>query len=435
MPVKGKFHFPYISMAMDYSDLITLGISFGLGLLVGLQREKSNHETAGVRTFTLIAILGTLSGFLTREFDNPLILPVFAIAVTALMITANMIISRRDAQPTAGQTTEVAVLLMFAIGAYLVLGHQIIAVIIGGTLAILLYIKETLHNFIDKLKEKDLAAIMTFVGISLVILPILPNKTYGPLNVLNPRDIWLMVTLIVGISVLGYFVYKWIGKQAGMISNGILGGIISSTATTVSYARNAAKNKDISKVSAFVIMASVTVSIVRVMIEIGVVVPEKLGSLLLPFVVLFLFMSLLTLGLFYTLSKDKSLEHMPEPKNPAQFKSAFMFGILYGLILLAVAFSEKEFGNQGLYLISIIGGLAKKDAITLSLSQSISGGLATELGWRLIMTGVLANFAFKIILVSVLGNRKLAKWVGGPMVISIAVGLLLMWLWPEAWSF
>ncbi len=423
----------HILDAMDYSDLITLGISFGLGLLVGLQREKTNHETAGVRTFTLIAILGTLSGFLTREFDNPFILPVFALAVTALMITANLIIAKRDAHPTAGQTTTVAVLIMFAIGAYLVLGQQIIAVIVGGTLAILLYVKESLHNFIDRLKEKDLAAIMTFVGISLVILPILPDKTYGPLDVLNPQEIWLMVTLIVGISVLGYFVYKWMGKKSGMISNGILGGVISSTATAVSYARNAAENVKISKIAAFVILTSVTVSIIRVVIEIGIVVPEKLGSLVTPFIALFVFMAALSVLMFYAVSQDDTLDNVPEPKNPAQFKSAFIFGLLYGLILLAVAYTEKEFGNKGLYIVSIIGGLAKKDAITLSIAQSVRGGLGTELGWRLIMTGVLANFAFKIILVALLGNKKLTKWVGGAMAISVLVGLLIMWLWPETW--
>lgn len=420
---------------MDYTDLITLGISFGLGLLVGLQREKSNHETAGVRTFTLIAILGTMAGFLTREFDNPYIFPVFGIAITGLMITANLIIANRDPSPTAGQTTEVAVLLMFAIGAYLVLGHQVIGVIVGGTLAILLYVKESLHGFIDRLKEKDLAAIMTFVGVSLVILPILPDETYGPLNVLNPRDIWMMVTLIVGISVVGYFVYKWVGKKAGMISNGILGGIISSTATTVSYARNAAANKSVSKTAAFVILASVTISIIRVIIEIGFVVPEKFGQLILPFVLLFLIMTVLTLMLYYWIARDNSHEDMPEPKNPAQFKSAVIFGVLYGAILLAVAFAEEKFGQEGLYIVSIIGGLAKKDAITLSLASAVKGGMETALGWRLIMAGVLSNFGFKVILVAVLGNRKLTKWVASAMVISIVAGLLIMWFWQESWHF
>lgn len=420
---------------MDYQDLITLGIAFGLGLLVGLQREKSDHEMAGVRTFTLIAILGTVAGFLTRDFENPFLLPVFGIAVTGLMLMANYMKSKKEPDTNVGQTTEVAVLLMFAIGAYLVLGNQVIAVVVGGTLAVLLYVKETLHDFIDRLKEKDLSAIMTFVGISLVILPILPDETYGPLDVLNPREIWLMVTLIVGISILGYFVYKWVGKKAGMISNGILGGVISSTATTVSYARNTKKNKDIGKISAFVILTAVAVSIIRVIIEIGIVVPEKLAAVVVPFIVLFVFMAVLSVILFYTLSKEKSQEEMPEPKNPAQFKSAFVFGILYALILLAVAYTEEEFGNSGLYIVSIVGGLAKKDAITLSLAQSIKSGLNTELGWRLIMVGMLSNFAFKIVLVAILGSRQLTKWLGVAMLLSIAAGLLLIWLWPETWHF
>lgn len=420
---------------MNYEDLITLGIAFGLGLLVGLQRQSSNDQMAGVRTFTLVAILGVVAGFLTRDFDNPYILPAFGLAITFLMLMANYVQSTKETDTSVGQTTEVALLLMFAIGAYLVLGDQVIAVVIGGSLAVLLYIKEILHNFIDSLKDKDLSAIMTFVGISLVILPLLPNETYGPLDVLNPHDIWLMVTLIVGISILGYFVYKWVGKKAGMISNGILGGVISSTATTVSYARYSKNGQSIGKVSAFVILAAVTVSIIRVIVEIGIIVPQKLPQLILPFVVLFVFMSILSLILFYTLSKDNNQEEMPEPKNPAQFKSAFVFGILYGLILLAVAFTEKEFGNSGLYIVSIIGGLAKKDAITLSLANSIKGGMATELGWRLIMTGVLANFAFKIVIVAVLGNRKLTLYLGAAMLLSIIVGLLMIWIWPETWHF
>ena len=222
---------------MNYDDIITLGIAFGLGMLVGLQRERTDSKIAGVRTFTLIAILGTVTGFLTRDFENPFILPAFGIAITAFMVIANVIKLKKLDGADVGQTTEVAALLMFAIGAYLVLGSQVIAVIVGGALAILLYVKEHLHDFIDRLKEKDLAAIMTFAGISLVVLPILPDETFGPLDVLNPKNIWLMVTLIVGISVVGYFIYKFVGKKVGIVSNGVLGGMISSTATTVSYSR------------------------------------------------------------------------------------------------------------------------------------------------------------------------------------------------------
>jgi uncharacterized membrane protein (DUF4010 family) len=314
-------------------------------------------------------------------------------------------------------------------------GEQIIGVIVGGTLAIVLYVKDFLHRMIKQLKSKDFEAIMTFVGVSLVILPILPNETFGPYDVLNPREIWLMVTLIVGISILGYFVYKWVGKQAGMISNGIFGGIISSTATVISYARTAAQNKGFSKISSFVIYVSVAVSIIRVIIEIAIVTPEKLPKLIMPFLVLFGFMALTSIIFFYFISKEASENEVPEPKNPAQLKSSLVFGLLYALILLAVAFVEDTFGDSGLYLLSIIGGLAKKDAITLSLAQSIKSGMATELGWRLIMTGVLSNFAFKIVLTYMMGSRKLAKLVTATFSVAIVVGLLLMWLWPENWHF
>lgn len=349
---------------MNYLDLITLGISFGLGLLVGLQRERSELKIAGVRTFTLTAILGTMAGFLARDFENMFIIPAFVLAVTAFMVTANAFKFRKHPDMNIGQTTEVAMLLMYAIGAYLVLGDRVIAVIVGGTMAILLYIKETLHGFIDNLKEKDLAAIMTFAGISLVILPILPNQTYGPLDVLNPHNIWLMVTLIVGISILGYFIYKYLGKKAGMVANGILGGIISSTATTVSYAQKAKKNEDISKMSAFVILVAMALSLVRLVIEVGVVVPEKLGQIIPPFVVLFLFMALIAAFLFYTIHREVDGDGRLEPENPAQFKTALIFGLLYGVILLSVEFVKSRFGSSGLYVVSVLGGLANKDAIT-----------------------------------------------------------------------
>jgi uncharacterized membrane protein (DUF4010 family) len=182
-----------------------------------------------------------------------------------------------------------------------------------------------------------------------------------------------------------------------------------------------------------VILVAVTVSLVRVVIEIGVVVPEKLPQIILPFAVLFLFMALLSAGLFYTINKDKNVSEMPEPKNPAQFKSALFFGILYGLILLAVAFTKENFGNSGLYTVSVIGGLANKDAITLSLSQLIKGGLEISLGWKLIMTAVISNMAFKVLIASVLGNRQLTKYLGAAMLISVAAGLLLIWFWPDGW--
>ena len=416
---------------MEYDDLISIGIAVGLGLLVGLQRETSNNKMAGVRTFTLVAILGAIVGILTRDYDNPFIIPGFALTVTAVMVISNYMKIRKDPQTKTGITTEISLLLIFAIGIYLVAGDKLIGVIVGATLVILLFLKDSLHGFIDQLQEKELTAIMTFVGISLIILPILPDQDFGPYGVFNPREIWLMVTLIVGLSVVGYFVYKMTGKKAGMISNGVLGGMISSTATTVTYARHTADHASMIRISAFIILTADAVSIIRVIIEMGVVVPQKLSALILPFITLFVFMAILSAVLFYLASNDQEIDEIPEPKNPAQFKSALMFGLLYALILLAVAWSQDKLGNKGLYLVSAVGGLVKKDAITLSLAQSIRNGMDTELGWRLIMAGLLSNIAFKFVLVSFLGNKKLVKWMGILLALSILFGLGLILFWPK----
>jgi len=417
-------------MPINYQDIITLGIAFGLGLLVGLQRERTNNKLAGVRTFTLIAILGVISGFLTRDLENPYILPVFGICIASFMLGGNFL-SKNNEETGFGQTTEVAALLMFAIGAYLVMGDRIIGAVVGGSLAILLYIKEQLHDFIEKLNDKDLAAIMTFAGISLIILPILPDQTFGPFDVLNPRNIWLMVTLIVGISVIGYFIYKLVGKNAGLISNAILGGLISSTATTVSYARKTKDAKKIDKISAFVIAGASAVALIRIIVEIGIVIPDKLPQMILPLLAEFVVLVILCVFLFYFIKKDTHDDTMPEPKNPAQFKSAVLFGLLYGLILLAVAFVNEDLGNEVMYIVAILSGLTDVDAITLSLSQLIKNGtMEVDKGWRLILLASLSNLFFKGILAITLGSKLLAKWVSILFGIAIICGLLIIWLWP-----
>ena len=419
---------------MDYHDLTTLGIAFGLGLLVGLQREKANSELAGVRTFTLIAILGVLAGFLSRDYQNPFILPVLGVALTSLLVAANFIKIKVFTNPDVGQTTEVAALLMFAIGAYLVMGDRVLGIVIGVSMSVLLYVKERLHGFINRLQEKDLSAIMTFAGISLVVLPILPNKTYGPYNVLNPQNIWLMITLIVGLSVLGYFIYKFVGKKLGIISNGVLGGLISSTATTVSYARKTVDTASISKMAAFVITVASAISLARVMVEIGVVIPEKLPVILLPLMVEFVVMALICLGMFYSINKDSKDDTMPEPENPAEFKSALVFGLIYGAILLAVAFANEEFGDDALYIVAIISGLTDVDAITLSLSQLIKiDALNVSTGWKLILLASLSNLVFKGVMAGILGTKQLAKWIALSFGVALIVGIFLIWLWPASW--
>ncbi|MDT0677110.1 MgtC/SapB family protein [Autumnicola musiva] len=418
---------------MNYDDLTTLGIALGLGMLVGLQREHSHQVIAGVRTFTIISILGAVAGFLTRDMQNEFILPALGLSLAALVYTGGR--SKED-QRDPGKTTEVAILLMFAIGAYLVLGNRVIGVIAGGLLTMLLYAKSRLHNFIDKLKDSDVSAIMTLAGISLIILPVLPDQTYGPYNVLNPHNIWLMVVFIVGLSVVGYFIYKFVGKDSGVISNGVLGGLISSTATTVSFARKQKQAPDIAKIAVFIITTASAIALARVLIEISVVAPAELPQLAMPIAFNFVIMCLICSWLFYNIKKDKDTGELPEPENPAQFKAALIFGLLYGLILLLVAFTKEQFGNQGLYVVAIISGLTDVDAITLSMSKMIkNGGVSTQLGWKLILLASLANLLFKGIMAMIIGTGKIVKWLALSFGLSIAIGLLTIFLWPENWHF
>jgi uncharacterized membrane protein (DUF4010 family) len=205
-----------------------LGIALGLGLLVGLQRERAASRLAGVRTFPLVTILGTVSALLGQAFGGWILAAGFlALAGT---IFANKEIESREGPADPGLTTEVALLLMFGVGAYLVSGHREAAIAIGGGVAVLLQFKGELHGIVAKLGDNDLKAIMQFALLSLVILPILPNRVYGPFSVLNPRQIWWMVVLIVGISLVGYILYKFSGTGTGVVVNGLLGGVISSTA-------------------------------------------------------------------------------------------------------------------------------------------------------------------------------------------------------------
>ena len=229
-----------------------LATSLLLGLLVGLQRQRTESSVGGIRTYPLIAAFGTLSGWLAIEHGG-WIIAAGLIALAALLVVSNFMLAR-SGDTDSGQTSEVAALLLYGIGAYVVFGDKAVAVVLGGAIAVLLHYKDMLHSFAAKIGARDVTAIMQFVLITLVILPVLPNQAYGPYAVLNPFQIWLMVVLIVGISLIGYVAYKFFGAQRGAVLGGLLGGLISSTATTVSFARRTATAPASAGLAALVIM-------------------------------------------------------------------------------------------------------------------------------------------------------------------------------------
>ena len=213
----------------------TLGVALGLGLLVGLQRERAASALAGFRTFPLVTVFGAVTGILSKDLGG-WILAAGLLALAALIISGNLA-KLKAGNVDPGLTTEAALLLMYGVGAYLVFGHRPVAVAVGGAVAVLLYLKPELHSLATRLGEEDFRGIMQFVVISLVIFPVLPNRAYGPFQVLNPHRIWWMVVLITGLSLAGYVAYKLFGHRICAALGAVLGGLISSTATTVSYAR------------------------------------------------------------------------------------------------------------------------------------------------------------------------------------------------------
>ncbi|MBC5993529.1 MgtC/SapB family protein [Pontibacter cellulosilyticus] len=408
-----------------------LGISLGLGLLVGLQRQHEKSELAGIRTFPLFTLFGSVAALLSQSIGG-WVLAAGLLSVATLVAIAN-ILKRKNPHFDPGLTTEAAALLMFVVGAYVILGDGTVAIAIGATTAVLLHLKETLHRIVERIGEKDLKAIMQFVVILLIILPILPNETYGPYDVLNPHNIWLMVVLIVGISLLGYFAYKIFGGRAGTILGGILGGLISSTATTVSYARRSKDSNTSTSLAATVIFIATFVSVARIITEVAVVAPDTASVVLPPLATLLILM--LIVGLITYLFSKKVHDTMPEQGNPAQFKAALVFGAVYALVILATAFAKDQLGNKGLFIVAIISGLTDVDAITLSTARLMNiGNLDMQNGWKVILVAALSNLVFKGVLVGVLGNSKVFARVGVLFGIVLIGGLLVLWLWPAEFN-
>ena len=404
-----------------------LGISLLLGLLVGLQRERAESAIGGIRTFPLIAAFGTLNGWLAVEHGGWIVAAGF-IALAGLLVMSNYMLAR-GGDRDAGQTSEVAALLLYGIGAYVVVGDPAVAVALGGVIAVLLHFKDPLHAFARRIGEQDVTAIMQFVLVSLVILPVLPDRNYGPYDVLNPFQTWLMVVLIVGISLVGYLAYKLFGAKEGAVLGGVIGGLVSSTATTVSFARRAAASPRSAGLAALVIMIASGVVYVRVITEVSVVAPGHFREIVPPLAVMFLACATIAAAL-YLMSRNHSAA-MAQHGNPADLRMAMMFAALYAIVSFAVAATKAEFGVQALYPVAVLSGLTDMDAITLSTSQMVNHGrLEPTTAWRLILVASLSNLVFKGVMVAVLGGRELLKYIGAAFGVAVITGGCLLAFWP-----
>jgi uncharacterized membrane protein (DUF4010 family) len=408
-----------------FDALGPLGLALALGLLVGVQRQHSGHETAGVRTFSLVTLLGAACS-LAIPVGSGWLVAAGLLAVAALGVASHLRAEQAgDAAP--GLTTEIAMLVMYTVGAMTPYAPAVVPVAVGVGTALLLHAKETLHKFSERLTEPEVRSILTFALISLVVLPLLPTEKFGPYDVWSVRNIWLMVVLVSGISLAGYAAHKLFDGHSGVLVAGVIGGLVSSTATTMSFARRAKEGAPV-LVSAFVISAASCVVFVRVLVEIGATSRELLKHAAAPLGIL-MGVAVAVAG-FVWMRVRKEPAETPDPKNPVELKPAMIFAALYAVVLLAVAWSREAMGEGGLLAVAAVSGLTDMDAITLSTARLVeSGGVEASAAWKPIVVASMSNQMFKLGIIGVIAGRKLFVPMAALTGINVAAGAALLLVW------
>lgn len=398
-------------------------LSLGIGLLMGLERERNPASRAGLRTFALVSLLGTVCALLAVRTESPWLL------AAGLVVVGVMMISAYHRQPDAndpGTTSVVALLLVFCYGAMIWYGYRTLAVMLAILTTVLLYFKAELQTVSKQLTRRDITSVLQFCVLSLIILPILPDRNFGPYDTLNPYQVWWMVVLISGVSLAGYAALRIVGQRHGAPLLGLLGGLASSTATTLVYARHARDSATLTQLSLVVILTANLVVLVRLGSVAAIVQPGILPTLL----------PVLAGGLIagvafaaYAWRKLEGSTELPELdlRNPTELFTALTFGAIYAIVLLLSAALSEHAGSLGLYAVAVLSGLTDVDAITLSSLRLFGQGkLAASEATTAILLATLANLVFKLGIVVSVAGRPLARRVV-TVFAAIAAGCVAGW--------
>ena len=408
---------------MTVDVFLSLGIALAVGLLIGVERgwhERSVEEgsrIAGIRTFGLIGLLGGLWALVAEQLGEVLLGVAFA-AFAVLIIIAHVqaVTVRKD----IGITTVVAALVTFALGALAVRGYMTVSAAVGVVTASLLSLKPVLHRWLKRLEPSELYGALKLLLISVVLLPVLPNKGYGPWQALNPYAIWWLVVLIAGLSFAAYFAMKIGGASRGIMLTSLLGGTVSSTAVTLSFSRMG-KNGILYRLLAAGVIAASATMFPRILLEVAVVNPALLPDLLLP-------LGLMTLvscgGAYWFWSTQKNRTDIVEPplRNPFELLPALQFGLLLAVIMLLSKALYAWLGERGIYLLTVLSSLGDVDAIVLSLAHMAQGELADELAVRAIVLAAVVNTLVKGGLVFAVAGIKMGWRVALVFLLALLAG-------------
>ena len=397
----------------DLDLAIRLGAALGLGLLLGLERERKRDAEllfGGVRTFALIALLGALGAFMERELDQGWLILAAFVALSALVIVSYATTAVRG---EVGITTEVTALLAFMVGA--LCGWEQVAVASVATVVclLLLTLKDFLHGLARRVELADVQATLQFAVISVIILPLLPDQNFGPppIDVINPYKIWLMVVLIAGLNFLGYVLVKVLGNEHGFIVTGILGGLVSSTAVTLSFSQRSRREPAMSNAFVLAIVVAWTIMFVRVVVVVGLVNRALAASLALALGCMALAGLLVSL-LLWRRGRTAETGVVAAGANPFELGEAIKFGVLFGIVTVVAKTAEAYLGATGLYLAGAVAGLTDVDAISLSMANlATASPQSVKIAAYTIVIAVISNTLVKTGMAVFMGAPALRRTI------------------------
>jgi uncharacterized membrane protein (DUF4010 family) len=413
----------------DLDLALRFGAALGLGLLLGLERERKRDAEllfGGVRTFALIALLGAVGAFVQRELHEGWLVLAAFIALSALVIVSYMTTASRG---ELGITTEITALLAFIVGALCGWDRIGVASVTTVVCLLLLTLKDYLHRLARHVELADVEATLQFAVISVIILPLLPNEMFGPapLNVINPYKIWLMVVLIAGLNFLGYVLVKVLGSEHGLLATGILGGLVSSTAVTLSFSQRSRQEPAMASACVLAIVAAWTIMFLRVVVMVRLVNASLAAVLGLPLGLMAAGGVLVALVLW---RRTQETGVVTAGANPFELGEAIKFGLLFGVVTVVAKAAEVYMGETGLYLAGAVAGLTDVDAISLSMANlAAADAESLKVAARTIVIAVLSNTLVKTGMAVFLGApalRRTLLLVTLLVLIAAAVGAVIV---------
>lgn len=421
-------------MDANLQFLQNLIIALLLGSLIGVEREKdhhengenSQHEFGGIRTMSLVGMLGFL---VTRVFTDDLVMLATFTGAFLLLLVASYVVSS-NLNKNSGATTEIAAMFTYIMGILVAKDQLLYATPVTLIVVLLLYFKEKLHDFAHHVEKNELYDAIKFIAVVFVILPLLPNKTYDSFGVINPYLIWLIVVLISTISFLSYVAIKVIGTKKGIGASGFFGGLISSTAVVINFSELSKKTKKIINPIVIGILLASPAMFVRILIEVSFINPALFSTLVAPLSLMSITAILLAV-FFWFRGKDETGNTYSDKdlklKSPLQLGTAIQFSLLLTALLFVTAYVSRYYGRGGIYLTSFFTGFVDVDAITVSMGNlSLKGEISSAIASTAILIAIMTNTIVKAFIVFFFASRPVAVKTIFSMIIVVTVGILTL---------